>query len=215
MRKKVVIVGAGGLGREVFQYAVDILDAEAFEIIGHLDDDPERSSREGVTLNKPVLGPLKGHDPDPLLEYVMAIGDPKTRYELAIQLSQRGAAFLTLVHPLAYVASSASLGTGCVVAPFATVGAGSHIGDFTHLHFYSSAAHDTKIGDCVSLSPYAAANGQAVIGDCTFLGTHAIVNPTIRVGDNSKITAGSVVYRDVPPWSIANGNPARSRPLML
>lgn len=213
-RRRVFIVGAGGLGREAFQYTHDSLDESIYEIIGHLDDDPSRAGREGVKLAIPVIGSVSSHDPDPNDLYVMAIGEPSVREKLAAEFKRKGGSFLTVVHPLAYIASNATIGEGCIVAPFATVGAGAAIGAFTHLHFYSSAAHDTRIGRSVSLSPYAAVNGQAVIGECVFLGTHATVNPTKRVGDYSKVTAGSVVYRDVPKGSIADGNPARSRPLL-
>lgn len=211
-RVKVLIIGAGGLGREVHQYAVDTLNEGAFEIIGYLDDSAEGFERSGQTL--PVLGDVQSHVPTAEYRYLMAIGDPTVRSRVTQELLSRGAAFLAITHPMSYVAASAKIGAGCIVAPFATVGAGAIIKPFTHLHFYASAAHDTNVGPFASLSPYAVANGQSSIGECAFLGTRATINPAKKVGASAKVTAGSVVYRDVPPGSIADGNPAKTRPLI-
>lgn len=211
-RKRVFIVGAGGLGREARQYAADTLDHGLFEVIGFLDDAYLTPERGHNGLAAPVLGAIQSHVPEPDDRYLMAIGDPVVRAKAARDLMSKGATFLTIIHPLAYVASSASIGDGCIVAPFATIGAGARLEPFTHAHFYASSAHDSVVGPFASLSPYAVVNGQAIVGECGFLGTHAIVNPTKRVGAFAKVTAGSVVYRDVPDNSIADGNPAKSRP---
>lgn len=212
-RLKLIIVGAGGLGREASQYASDSLPSDEFEIIGYLDDDPDAGKAAGISLRYPHLGSIASASIQENHRFVMALGDPRARATVTYQLREAGARFVTIVHPLAYVARSASVGHGCIIAPFATVGAGARLGEFTHLHFYASAAHDTRIGSYVSLSPYAVANGQVQLGDQVFVGTHATINPTKRVGESARITAGSVVYRDVPAGSIAAGNPAKTRVL--
>jgi acetyltransferase-like isoleucine patch superfamily enzyme len=50
---------------------------------------------------------------------------------------------------------------------------------------------------------------EVVIGDNVFLGYGAIVLPGVRIGDGAIIGAGSVVTKDVLPFSIVAGNPAR------
>lgn len=210
--QRVLIIGAGGLGREVYQYSLDILSPSRYEVAGYLDDSPEAVMRQSVTLEAPIVGPIKNHVPLSDHRYIMAIGEPSVRAQVAESLRASGAEFLTLVHPLAYISANATIGYGCIIAPFVTIGAGSAIQEFSHLHFYASAAHDTNIGSYASLSPYAVVNGQAVIETGVFLGTHVTINPTRKVGAWAKVTAGSVVYRDVPAESIAAGNPAKSRP---
>lgn len=51
--------------------------------------------------------------------------------------------------------------------------------------------------------------GKVSIGDNCFVGDSAIILPGVTIGPNAVIGAGSVVTRDVPPDSVAAGNPAR------
>lgn len=47
------------------------------------------------------------------------------------------------------------------------------------------------------------------IGDYTHLGTNSTIVPGVTIGDRCQIGAGSVVTKDIPPYSVAVGNPAR------
>lgn len=207
-----IIVGAGGFGGEVMQYARDTFDLGSHRIKGFLDDKVTRV--EHSALDAPVLGTINGYLPEPEDRFLLAVGDPGSRLDIAARLAAHGAQFLTLIHPLAYVASSATLGAGCIISPFATVGARAKLGAHVVLTFYASVGHDAQVGACCALSPHSVTNGGSVLGQAVFLGSHAAVNPLKRVGDGAKVAAGAVVYRNVPPHSLAAGNPAKARPLM-
>lgn len=47
------------------------------------------------------------------------------------------------------------------------------------------------------------------IGDFCFIGVNAVVLPGISIGNHSVIGAGSIVTKDIPPCSLAVGNPAK------
>lgn len=47
------------------------------------------------------------------------------------------------------------------------------------------------------------------IGNDVWIGDRALILPGVHVGDGSIITAGAVVTKDVPPYSIVGGVPAR------
>ena len=51
--------------------------------------------------------------------------------------------------------------------------------------------------------------GKIVIGNDVWLGANAVILPNVTIGDRAIIAAGAVVSRDVPPWAIAGGVPAR------
>lgn len=206
-----MIVGAGGFGREVLQYALDAFrHASDVQVKGFLDDAPPELASYG--LSYPVLGDTATYRPGADERFVIAVGDPELRARLAIRLSERGARFHSIVHPSAYVSPVATVGAGCIVAPFATIGAHARLGDHSVLTFYASIGHDASVGRYCALSPHSVTNGGSVIGDRAFLGAHAVVNPMQTVGDGAKVAAGAVVYRAVPAGVLAAGNPARSRP---
>jgi len=56
---------------------------------------------------------------------------------------------------------------------------------------------------------FAAAPGPVVVGDRAWIGTRAIVLPGVTVGEGAVVGAGSVVTKDVEPFAIVAGNPAR------
>ena len=48
-----------------------------------------------------------------------------------------------------------------------------------------------------------------MIGSCVWIATGAIVLPGITIGDGAVVAAGSVVTKDVEPWTVVGGNPAK------
>lgn len=51
--------------------------------------------------------------------------------------------------------------------------------------------------------------GDTVIGNDVWLGRNCVVMPGIHIGDGAIIAAHSIVTRDVPPYTVFGGNPAR------
>ncbi len=200
-----VIVGAGGFGREVLQYALDA----GIAVRGFLDDRPDALSGTGVTA--PIVGPIAGHAPVADITYVVALGDPAARRRLAASLAAGGARFASVVHPRAWVAPTAVVGGGAVVAPGAVVGPHAALGPHVAINVLASVGHDATVGEGSVFSPYATCNGAARIGAGVLLGTRATVLPGVFVGEGARISAGAVCYREVPAWALAQGDPAKSR----
>lgn len=47
------------------------------------------------------------------------------------------------------------------------------------------------------------------IGNGVWIGAEAIICPGVTIGDGAVVAAGAVVTKDVPPWSVVGGNPAK------
>lgn len=84
--------------------------------------------------------------------------------------------------------------------------------------FEIHTGHDVSLGPEAALltlghdprSPdFADLGGPVTIGNYAWIGYRAIVLPGLTIGEGAVVGAGSVVTRDVPPWTIVAGNPAR------
>ncbi|MFQ5444979.1 MAG: acetyltransferase [Nitrospinales bacterium] len=207
-KKNIIIVGAGGFGRTVLNYAKDCFPAGSeFFIKGFLDDNP--ASLENYNLDKKILGAVGDFRIKENDFFLMALGDPASKKKLTEKLEAKGARFIPLIHPLAYIAPNSSIGTGCIICPFSSVGPDVVLDNYVTLNISTSCGHDSKVGKFSVLSPHATVNGFAILEDEVFLGTHATVTPGKRVGSKSKLSAGSVALNDVPPNSLVFGNPGK------
>jgi len=205
--RPLVIVGAGGHGREV----LDVVEAaeaagtpQRFIGFAADDADPELLARRGATL----LGPpevLRDLDAD----VVLGIGDGAHRRRLDLELSRWGRRARTLVHPLASLGSDLRLGEGVLLAAGARITTNVTLGRHTHLNVNAVVSHDCVLGDYVTLSPGCLVNGSNVLDEGVFLGTGAVVVPGRRIGAWARVGAGAVVVDDVEPGVTVVGVPAR------
>ena len=205
-----VIVGAGGLGREVQLYLDDVLHGSgSANFKGFLDDNPQNISLEKV--RSLWLGTIADYSIQNSDRFLVAVGEPRTRRAIVQSLSARGARFGTLIHPTSYLAAGSAIGPGSILAPFCFVGPGAAIGAHVVFNTYASCGHDSVVGDYSVFSPYAVVNGNVHVEEGVFLGTHATVVLGKSVGRDSKIGAGCTALRDIPARSLALGNPAQAR----
>ena len=204
MSAEIVIVGAGGHGRET----LDIVEALGgdWQFAGFVDGGEviaERLERRGAAVV--VLDEL-----DPAtVRYVVGIGDSASREAVDRQMTEAGFEAATLVHPTATVGGDLRLAEGVVLAAGAHVTTNVTIGRHSQLNVGACVSHDCEVGHFVTLSPGVYVNGECEIGDGVFLGTGAIVTPRTRIGAGAKIGAGAVVLEDVPDGATVVGVPAR------
>ena len=203
----VVIVGAGGFGREVYLWTKDSFPNDQYKIKGFLDDNPKILDNYNMDIG--IIGDLDGYEIEKQDRFVFAIGDIDVKKRLVTRLKKKGAKFLTLIHPTAIVANTAKIGQGVIICPFVIVTDHAQLGDFVMMNIYSSCGHDVKVGSYCILSPYATLNGFVILEDEVFLGTHSTIIPYKKVGYKSKISANSVVMRGVPPNKIVFGVPGK------
>ena len=70
-----------------------------------------------------------------------------------------------------------------------------------------SANHSTKLGEPMTFQPRR--EKDIHIGNDVWLGSNVVVLAGVTIGEGSVIAAGAVVTKDVPPYSIAGGIPAK------
>jgi len=203
----IIIVGAGGFGREVYLWTKDSFPDDQYKIKGFLDDNPKILNNYNMDIG--IIGNLDNYEIKNRDRFLFAIGDIDVKKHLVTKLKGKGAKFLTLIHPTAIVVDTAKIGEGAIICPFCLVSDNVRLDDFVMMNAYSSCGHDARIGKYCILSSYTAIAGFAVLEDEVFLGLHATIIPGKRVGCKSKVSANSVVMRDVPSNKIVFGVPGK------
>jgi len=205
--KRILILGAGGFGREVLAWARVALSGD--RIGGFLDDNPRAG--EDPRLRAPLVGSISTYEPLPDDVFICAVGSPRMRCLLSGMIKERGGRFITLVHPAAIVAEGARLAEGVIVCPQAIVSVDAQVGEGTAIYYHSSIDHDAEVGPWCQISAHCDVTGAARLGAGVFMGSHATILPGVSVGDGTIIGAGAVVTCDVAPGAMVVGVPARAR----
>lgn len=87
------------------------------------------------------------------------------------------------------------------------------VGSNNHILACSHIAHDVKLGSHVIMSNVATLAGHVIVEDHAVIGGLAAVHQFCRIGRMSIIGGCSKVVQDVPPYMLADGNPAQTRAL--
>ncbi len=108
-----------------------------------------------------------------------------------------------------------TIGRASVVREYVTIQPGSREGGLTRIGHrtlimaYSHIAHDCWIGDRVTIANAAQIAGHCRIEDHAVLGGVTTVHQFVRVGRHAMTGAATRTVRDVPPFMLVDGNPAR------
>jgi sugar O-acyltransferase (sialic acid O-acetyltransferase NeuD family) len=189
--KRLFIVGAGGLGREVANWAIDeIKKSSGWIIAGFLDDNP--NALYGKKTSIPLAGSVSGFISSNDIHIVIAIGNPAVRRKLHKELLVKGAQFTNVIHPTAIVAEGVRLGVGVVVAPFSILSSNSCIGDGVLINYYAVIQHDAKVGSWSCISSHGNVGGGSDIGQEAIVGTHSVVPSCAHVPNHYIVPPGSI-----------------------
>lgn len=209
--RTLVVVGAGGFGRETVE-AIRALNAAGagWRLAGYLDDDP---ARHGTVIGGvPVLGGIAELDRMPEASVVVCTGRPDnyvSRPRIVERVGLAPERYATIIHPSASVSVTSRVGPGSVLLAqtvlTAAVTVGSHVAIMPHV----TLTHGDVIGDFATMASGVCLGGNVRVGRCAYIGAGALVREDRTVGSCALVGMGAVVTRDVPPGEVWAGVPAR------
>lgn len=205
--KQLVIIGAGGMGRTVYDIARECVGyGSEFMIKGFVDDN--LLALDGFDNYPPVLGKIAEYQPEEDDVFTFSIGGDARR--LCIEnLVERGARFINLIHSSARIGSNVKLGEGNIIAAFSSLGADCRIGNYNMIQSYTVIGHDAEIGDFNRIDTHVTCVGGIKIKNETTVHTGAVINHKVTLCDRAKVGACSFVIRSVREGVTVLGVPAK------
>lgn len=216
MPESIVIIGAGGFGRETLD-VIEAINATSTEpvwnIVGIVDDGPaevqvERLKARGI----PFLGGLQAlREQGDGCRYVISIGSPAVRARIAEVIGSWGLRAATLVHPAAVVGTQTQLAPGTVVCGGAQLSTNLRLGAHVHVNPGAVVGHDSVLEDFVSVNPGAIISGDVLVRPMTLVGAGATVLQGLELGPGAIVGAAACVTKIVEAWTTVIGVPAAVR----
>lgn len=204
---KLVIIGAGGMGRTIYDIACESIGyGSEFIIKGFIDDN--LLALDGFTGYPPLLGSITNYIPEKEDVFTSSIGG-NLRKVCIEQLLERNAKFINIIHRTARIGTNVVLGCGNIIAAFTSLGADCCIGDYNMIQSYTVIGHDARIGDFNRIDTHVTCVGGIQIGNETVIHTSAVINHKVLVEDMAHVGACSFVIRRVKSGTTVFGNPAK------
>ena len=198
--KDLIIVCAGGFGREVYYMAKEI---GKWNIKGFIDDN--LNALDGVQMAVPIIGTIKDWKVSDNEAFALGVSNPKTKETIVSTMTAKGAKFETLISPRAHIIETAVIGEGSIIN--GSIGDCVRIGNYVNV-MGSMIGQDSTIGDFSTTTGYTNI-AAAHIGKRVFCGSHSVVLNGVKVGDDAYICAGSIVFSKVKAGTKVFGNPAK------
>jgi len=207
--KKLVVVGAGGFGREVAQLArhKNVVKPE-WEILGFVDDNRDL---EGKIINGfQVLGDIDWLVANAEGKHaVFAFGEPELKRTVEARLQGSGIRYATLIHPFTVIGNSVEIGEGTIIVAGVVLTVDIKIGRHVIINANSCAGHDANFGDYVTIAACVNVMGEVTIGEGCYVASGVTIRDAVTIGKNSIIGLGAVVVGDLPADIVALGCPAK------
>lgn len=207
MALPLIIIGAGGFGREVAWLVADInADRTQYELLGFLDD-----QATGTVEGYPVLGSIDSWLEKPPTGVLVscAIGDPAVRARTVRRVESAGLNFASLIHPTVRMSKWVNVAPGSIICAGSILTTNIRVQEHSIINIDCTVGHDSVLGRFASLMPGTHISGEVILEDGVYMGTGSVVINRIRIGAWTIVGAGAVVTSDLPDRVVAVGVPAK------
>jgi len=206
--KNLIIIGARGFGREVFDLAKQCEGfSKDYTIKGFLDD--KKDALDKFANYPPILSSVESYTIKKEDVFICALGDVKWKEKYVDIILQKGGSFINLIHPTAIINSNCILGKGLIILSRVNISNDCHLDDFISIQPFSAIGHDVRIGSYCHLNAYSFMGGYSILESKVTLHTKATILPNKKVGHGSTVGAMSLVIKNVKPNVTVFGSPAK------
>jgi sugar O-acyltransferase (sialic acid O-acetyltransferase NeuD family) len=202
--KDLIIIGGGGFAKEVIWLANDCNR----KVRGILDDN--QVTHQSIIQGSKVLGTISSWDEYNDCEFVIAIGSPRTRFQVYEKMLEQGEPdFATLIHPNVNYSNTVEFGKGVIVCAGTILTVDINIGDHNILNLNVTVGHECNFSNFITIAPMAVISGNVSLSDFVEIGTGALVRQGVSIGQGAMLGMGGVLTKNIPDLTIFAGNPAK------
>lgn len=206
--KDIVIIGSGGLAKEVCWLINrnNIIKSE-WNILGYISKEKIGT----IVYGYPIIGDdnwFKNYGSK--LSVVCAIGDGRIRKKIIDQYSiYKNLEFPNIISNEVILDKSVRIGKGCIIFPHTLLTVDIRVSDFVLLNYGCIIGHDVMIDSFSTVNPGAHVSGNVKINERVTVGVGANILQGLEIGENSIIGGGATVIGNIPSDSVAVGVPAK------
>lgn len=205
--KDLIIVGAGGMGRTIYDMAFENPGfKKEYVIKGFIDDNMHQL--DGFENYPPLIGSIVDYQVQPNDVFICSIGGEGRRGCME-KILDKGGEFITLIHPTSRIGTNVHIGKGTYVGAYTIIAADAFIDDYNFIQSHTIIGHDVKIGKWNRIDSYVMLVGATKIGEGCMIHTRAMISHNVEIGSWAHVGAGSVVINNVETGTTVFGTPAR------
>lgn len=201
-----VIIGAGGFGREMVEH-INMINREVgptWNFIGYVDDSSVET-KEGVK----ILGGLEDFlKMDRKIQYFIAIANMEVREKIADRCKEAGFTAATIIHAGTLVAPGCEIGEGAFVGRGNVLRRNVKIGEHCIVQGGGVFCRNTQIGAYTSIMTASCVGSDVKIGKYNYFGLRCNVADGVTTADNCTFGACASVNEDAPVPGMYVGVPA-------
>lgn len=205
--KLLIIIGAGGMGRTMYDMARESVGyGIEYNIRGFIDDNT--AALDNFENYPPIVAPIQGYQPKEDEIFICSIGGI-ARKRCMEEIISKGGEFLTMIHSTARIGTNVQIGEGSIVGAYTTIGADAKVGKYNLIQSYTVIGHDSIIGNWNRIDTHVTLVGGTIVQDGIDIHTSAMISHNVTVESHSRVAACSFVIRRVKEGTTVIGNPAK------
>lgn len=196
MKQRLLIIGAGEFGQQVYHYA--IIDGR-YDIVGFIDDWQEK----GLLINKvQILGNcddiMSLYQQNVFDSLFVAIGYKHLIARKKIfERFHNMIPFASIIANPSYIDVTAKIGEGVIVYPGCVIDKDVIISHNVVLNLNVVVSHNSSIGHSTFCAPRVSIAGFSTVASCCFLGIGSSIIDNISISDGIIVGAGGLVITDL------------------
>lgn len=192
-----VIIGAGGLAREV----VTTMEIEHFDINNIVLFDNVNTSVDKIHDHWPVLHTweqLSDHLQYVDRHFITCIANPLKRFRVTQKVIELGGILTHFISNHVVHSQYDWFSPGVIIQPGCIMPRGVILKEGVFLNAGNIVGHDSVLERYVSLGPGCRILGSAHIGEFSYIGTNSVILPNVKIGKMVRVGIGKVVDKDLP-----------------